>query len=72
MNKFYQISNILLISFISFTVVIVGSLSVVLYNNMYEAERDKLIQISLASLNPITNLATRSVNGANIMKLRNS
>jgi methyl-accepting chemotaxis protein len=72
MNKLYQISNILLVLFISFALVIVASLSVVLYNSMYEAERDKLIQISYASLNPIANLATRSVNGANIMKLRNN
>lgn len=72
MNNFYKISNILLVSFISFAIVIVASLSVVLYNSMYQAEQDKLIKISFAKLNPITNLATRSVNGANIMKLRNN
>lgn len=71
MNTFHRISNILLVSFLGFAVVIVLSLSVVLYEQMYQAEQDKLIQISQASLKPIVNLATRSVNGANIMKLKN-
>ena len=71
MNKLFQIGNILLLSFMGFALVIVLSLSWVLYSSMYNAERDKLIQISEASLKPIVNLATRSVNGANKMKLRN-
>lgn len=71
MNKLFQIGNILLLSFMGFALVIVLSLSWVLYSSMYNAEGDKLIQISEASLKPIVNLATRSVNGANKMKLRN-
>lgn len=45
--------------------------SLVLFQNTSESEVTQLEATSTAALKPIINLATRSVNGANLMKLRN-
>jgi len=71
MNKFKGLSYILLFSMMGISFATVVPLSIVLYNTMHDAEEDKLIQISNASLKPVVNLSVRSVNGANKMKLRN-
>jgi len=71
MNSFRRLGNILLLSFLIVTFATVLPLGLVLYNTMYQAEQDKIIQIANAALRPVSSLTTRSVNGANKMKLRN-
>jgi len=71
MNQLKSLSAILLISMMGVGLATVIPLAFVLYSTMQQAEQDKLIQISNAALKPIANLAVRSVNGANKMKLRN-
>ncbi len=67
-----KLSYILLLSLMGVAFVTALPLGVILYSSLEEAEQEKLIQTSEAALNPIISLATRSINGANIMKLRNS
>jgi methyl-accepting chemotaxis protein len=66
-----KLNHIFLFALVGVAFITTLPMGFVLYQNAYQAEREKLIQISLAALKPISNLATRSINGANIMKLRN-
>ena len=61
---------------IIFGMMVVGLISAIGFSAMMylfisDAEMERLDATSQAALNPIINLATRSVNGANVMKLRN-
>lgn len=67
-----QLNFILLLALTGVACITAMLLSVILYTNLYEAEKEKLIQVSQSVLKPIESLAIRSIDGANIMKLRNN
>ena len=71
MMKAKSLSTILMLSMIIVGAATVLPMGIFLYYTMHDAETEKLIQISDAALKPIENLAVKSVNGANLMKLKN-
>jgi hypothetical protein len=72
MSQVRNLGIILLLSMMGVGVITTISMAVFLYQTVLDAEQEKLVQISEASLKPIVNLAVQAVNGANQMKLKNA
>ena len=69
-KRYLSLGSTLLVGMMSIGLVSLLIFSGMLYNTQTQAEREQLTNISKAVMLPIVNLATRGVNGGNVMKLR--
>ncbi|MCF6280955.1 MAG: methyl-accepting chemotaxis protein [Candidatus Polarisedimenticolaceae bacterium] len=65
-----SLRSVMLLGMLAVGLVSLIVFSVLLYSVQTNGERDQLINISDAVMHPIANLATRGINGGNVMKLR--
>ena len=69
-KRYLSLGNTLLLGMILIGLISLLIFSGMLYNTQSKAEREQLVRISEAVMHPIVSLATRGVNGGNVMKLR--